>query len=83
MFDHFVGLALKRLAFIIRPGQPILVGLIDLVNSHNFSILSDFTQIVNFATWIPDCDSHSPAPLDLFLLTLVFDLQWLSYIWKF
>ena len=25
------------------------------------------TQIVNFPTWIPDCDSHSPALLDLFL----------------
>ena len=34
---------------------------------HNFSISNDFTQIVNFLTWIPDCDSHSPAFLDLFL----------------
>ena len=25
------------------------------------------TQIVNFPTWIPDCDSHSPALLDLFI----------------
>ena len=23
--------------------------------------------MVNFPTWIPDCDSHSPAHLDLFL----------------
>ena len=23
--------------------------------------------MVNFTTWIPDCDSHSPALLDLFL----------------
>ena len=23
--------------------------------------------MVNFPTWIPDCDSHSPARLDLFL----------------
>ena len=23
--------------------------------------------MVNFPTWIPDCDSHSPALLDLFL----------------
>ena len=34
---------------------------------YNFSISNDLTQIVNFPTQIPDCDSHSPAPLDLFL----------------
>ena len=35
---------------------------------HNFSISDIFlTQIVNFPTRIPDCDSHSPALLDLFL----------------
>ena len=28
---------------------------------YNFSILNDLTQIVNFPTRIPDCDSHSPA----------------------
>ena len=33
----------------------------------NFSISHDLTQIVNFPTQIPDCDSHSPALLDLFL----------------
>ena len=27
----------------------------------------DLTQMVNFPTRIPDCDSHSPALLDLFL----------------
>ena len=27
----------------------------------------DLTQMVNFPTQIPDCDSHSPALLDLFL----------------
>ena len=35
--------------------------------SDNFSISNDFTQIVNFPTWIPDCDSQSPALLDSFL----------------
>ena len=45
---------------------------------YNFSITSDLTQMVNFPTEIPDRDSHSPALLDLFLLTLVFVLQWLS-----
>ena len=34
---------------------------------HNFSISNDLTQMVNFPTQIPDCDSHSPALLDLFI----------------
>ena len=34
---------------------------------YNFSISNDLTQIVNFPTRIPDCDSHSPTLLDLFL----------------
>ena len=34
---------------------------------YNFSISNDLTQMVNFPTRIPDCDSHSPALLDLFL----------------
>ena len=34
---------------------------------YNFSISNDLTQIVNFLTWIPDCGSHSPALLDLFI----------------
>ena len=33
----------------------------------NFSISNDLTQIINFPTQIPDCDSHSPAFLDLLL----------------
>ena len=28
---------------------------------------STFTQMVDFPTWIRDCDSHSPALLDLFI----------------
>ena len=48
---------------------------------YNFSISNDLTQMVNFPTRIPDCDSHSPALLDLFLLTQVFVLQWLSLLW--
>ena len=32
---------------------------------YNFYISNDLTQMVNFSTWIPD--SHSPAPLDLFI----------------
>ena len=34
---------------------------------YNFSISNDFTQLVNFPTQIPDCDSHTPAVVDLFL----------------
>ena len=52
---------------IIRIGLPILVELIDLVNC--VTISNDLTQKVNFPTWIPDCDSHSPALLDLFLFS--------------
>ena len=33
---------------------------------YNVSISNDLTQMFNFPTWIPDCDSHSLALLDLF-----------------
>ena len=33
---------------------------------YNFPISNDLTQLVNFPTQIPDCDSQSPALLDLF-----------------
>ena len=49
---------------------------------YNFSISNDLTQMVNFPARIPDCDSHSPALLDWFLLTLAFVLQWLSLLWE-
>ena len=55
------------LTSIIRTGLPILVELIDLVNSYHFSVSNDLTQMVNCPTRIPDCDSLSPALLDLFL----------------
>ena len=56
-----------------------MVELIDLVNCYNFSISKNLTQMVNLSTWIPDCESHSPALLDLlFFLMLVFVLQYLS-----
>ena len=38
--------------------------------------------MVNFPTWIPDCDSHRPALLDLCLLTLVFVFQLLFLHWE-
>ena len=34
---------------------------------YDFSISNDLTQIVNFPTRIPDCDSHIPPLLDFFL----------------
>ena len=62
-----VNPSLETLMSIIRTGLPILVELIDLVNSYNFSISNDLTQVVNVPSRIPDCDSHSPALLDFFL----------------
>ena len=32
---------------------------------YNFSTSNAFTQMVSFTTRIPDCDSHSPAVLNL------------------
>ena len=60
-------LSLETLMSMIRTSLPILVELINLVNSYNFSLSNDFTQMVNFPTQIPDCDSHSLALLDFFL----------------
>ena len=34
---------------------------------YNFTTSNILTQMVNFPTLIPDCDSHSPALLDLFI----------------
>ena len=42
-------LSLETLSSIIRNASPILVELMDLVNS-NFSVLNDLTQMVNFPT---------------------------------
>ena len=60
-------LPLETLTSIIRTGLPILVELIDLVNFVVVFLSNDLTQVVNFPTWIRDCDSYSPALLDLFL----------------
>ena len=65
--NHLLFLSLETLTSIIRTGLPILVELIDLVNSVITFISNDLTQMVNFPTLIPHCDSHSPALLDLFL----------------
>ena len=60
-------LSLETLTSIIRIGLPIPVELIDLVNCYNFSISNDLTHMVNFPTWIRDCNPHSRALLDLFI----------------
>ena len=49
---------------------------------YNFSFSDDLTQMVNFPTWIPTSDSHSPALLHFFFLTRVFVLQWLFLYWE-
>ena len=36
---------------------------------YNFSITNDLTQMVNFPSWISNCDSHSLALLDLFIFS--------------
>ena len=46
---------------------------------YNFSISNDLTQMVNFPIQIPDCDSYSPALLDLFIYAVYkYVVQWLS-----
>ena len=60
-------LSLKTLTSIIRTGLPILEELMDLVNSV-IIFLSQMTLLswlTFFPTRIPDCDSHSPALLDI------------------
>ena len=55
------------LSLSIRTSLPILVELIDLVNSLIIFYLRRLTQMVNFRSPIPDCDSHCLDLLDLFL----------------
>ena len=50
---------------------------------YNFSISNDLTQMVNFSTRIPDCDSHSPALLDLFISSDASICSTISSIGKF
>ena len=81
---HLLFLSLETLTSIIRTGLPILVELIDLVNSviiflSQMTLLRWLTFLLGSLTvilivllfWI--C---------LFLLTLVFALQWLSLHWE-
>ena len=53
----------------IRTDEPIQVKLIYLTNfAMIFQMTSNgLTQMLDFPTWIPDSESHSPAHLDFFL----------------
>ena len=44
---------------------------------YNFSISNDLTQMVNFCTRIPDCDSHSPLTVTLTIL-----LFWICFFFS-
>ena len=58
------------LTSIIRIDLPILVELVDLVNSV-IIFSNDLTQMINFPIQIPGCDFHSPALLDYFFLLML------------
>ena len=34
---------------------------------YNFSVLNDFTHVIKIPTWFPDCGSHGPALLNIFI----------------
>ena len=61
-------LSLEILRYTILTGYPILVKLIDQVNSVTiFLSQTNLILMVNFTLRIPDCDSRSSAFLDLFI----------------
>ena len=49
---------------------------------YNFSISNDLTQMVNFPTRIPDCDSHSPVLLDLFISSDASICSTMAFQWE-
>ena len=65
IYPSAMCLSLKTLKTIIRTGLTILVKLIYLFY-YIFSTSNNLTQMVNFFSWIPDCDIDSPDPFDLF-----------------
>ena len=77
-------LSLETLTFIIRTGLPILVELIDLVNS--VRIFVSQTTLLRWLTFLLESQTVILTVLlfwiYLFLLTLVFVLQWLSLHWE-
>ena len=65
IYPSAMCLSLKTSKTIIRTGLTILVKLIYLFY-YIFSTSNNLTQMVNFFSWIPDCDIDSPDPFDLF-----------------
>ena len=54
--------------FLANPSANVFVfGHLNAHHKDSYLISNDLTQMVNFPTRIPDCDSHSPALLDFFL----------------
>ena len=75
-----ICLSLETLNSIIRTGYPVLVELIDFVNScYNFFISNDPTVMVNFPMWYLTVTlTVLLVWISFFLLMLVFVTQWLS-----
>ena len=48
---------------------------------YNSSISYDLTQMVNLPTRIPDCDSHCPALLDLFISSHTSICSTMTFLW--
>ena len=48
---------------------------------YNFSVTNDLTQMLSFPTWIPDCDSHSPFLLDLFISSDASICSAMTFFW--
>ena len=66
---HLLCLSLETLLNVLHQDWLTYSGATDRPAElcYNFSISNDLTQMVNFPTWIPDCDFHSPALLYLFI----------------
>ena len=69
--------------FSINPSANVFAFGDFIVNHKDWLISYDLTQIVNFPTWIPGCDSHSPAHLDLFISSDASICSTISSVGKF
>ena len=69
--------------FSINPSANVFAFGNFIVNHKDWLISYDLTQIVNFPTWIPGCDSHSPAHLDLFISSDASICSTISSVGKF
>ena len=69
--------------FSINPSANVFAFGDFIVNHKDWLISNDLTQIVNFPTWIPDGDSHSPAHLNLFISSDASICSTISSVGKF